>query len=125
MADKVLTEILAAHADALSQKRVNRDMYLRQVSNSKQHEELESLLRLTEQLERTLVPVQPSPAFVKNLIRQLVVTSDKELARPARGYRRWMFIGAAAVGSLLSVVGIVAYLLRNRMQVKTQITSAG
>ena len=118
MTDKVLTEVLAAHADDLNRGKADRKVYLKQAPD--QREELEALLRLTERIKRALVPVQPSPTFVKNLVRQLVVADDKGAARPARGYRREVVIGAAAVGSALSVIGLVAYLVRSRAQVKAQ-----
>ena len=120
MADKVLMGLLAAHADNLNRGKADRKVYLKRAPD--QREELEALLRLAEQIKRALVPVQPSPTFVKNLVRQLVVVDNEE---PARGYRREVVIGAAAVGSALSVVGLIAYLVRSRARVKAPVASTG
>lgn len=120
MADKVLMGLLAAHADNLDRGKADRKVYLKRAPD--QREELEALLRLAEQIKRALVPVQPSPTFVKNLVRQLVVADNKE---PARGYRREVVIGAAAVGSALSVIGLIAYLVRSRARVKAPVASTG
>ena len=119
MADKVLAEVLVAYADDLNKGVAERGAYLKQVPG--QRDELEALLHLTEQLKRALVPIRPSLKFVNNLAQQLAVGSDMESS--VRSHRRGIFIGAAAVGSALSVIGLVAYLVRSRMQVKTQVAS--
>lgn len=123
MAGKVLVETLIAYADDLNQGLVDREIYLRQVPDRRG--ELEALLRLTDRLKQALVPVRPSATFVKSLARQWVRADRGEMARTARDYRREIFLGAAAVGSALSVIGLVAYLVRNRGQVKTQVASTG
>jgi hypothetical protein len=123
MADKVLVETLIAYADDLNQGLVDREIYLRQVPDRRG--ELEALLRLTDRLKQALVPVRPSATFVKGLARQWVRADGGEMSRTARDYRRGIFLGAAAVGSALSVIGLVAYLVRNREQVKTQVASTG
>lgn len=123
MTDRELTEVLAAHADDLTRGQINREICLKRVPDRR--EELETLLRLAEQVKSSLVPVQPSPTFVRNLVRQLVLADDEESARPAHGYRREVVIGAAAVGSALSVIGVVAYLVRNWAQIKARVGSAG
>ncbi len=120
MNDNTLMEVLAAYADDLNNGRADRETCLRQFSG--RHEELKTLLHLAEQVKQVLVPVEPSPTFVQKLLRQLVVADGQE---QARSYRREVVIGAAAVGSVLSVIGIVAYLLRNRTEMKVQATSAG
>lgn len=125
MSDKALAEALMSYADDLNQGQVDRQVYLEKVSG--RDEELETLLHLTEQIKRALVPVYPSPTFVKNLARQLAAVDDKNVARLGlmRGHRREVFIGAAALGSALSVLGLVAYLVRSRMQVKARVASTG
>lgn len=123
MADKVLVETLMAYADDLNQGMVDREIYLSQVPDRRY--ELEALLRLTDRLKQALVPVRPSATFVKSLARQWVRADCPEMPRTARDYRRGIFLGAAAVGSALSVIGLVAYLVRNREQVKTQVAPTG
>lgn len=124
MTDKVLAEVLMAYADDLNNKgMVERETYLSQVPD--QRDELEALLRLTERIKQALVPVRPLPTFVKNLTRQWATADRGKTARTARGHRREIFIGAAAVGSALSVIGLVTYLIRSRAQIKTQVASTG
>jgi hypothetical protein len=122
MNDKEVAEVLMAYADDLNRGAVDREKYLERVSGH--GDELEALLHLTERLKRTLVPIRPSLTFVNNLARQLAFSGGGEAEYKARGHRREIFIGAAAIGSALSVIGLVAYLIRNRMQVKTQVASA-
>jgi hypothetical protein len=121
MTEKGLAKVLPAHADTGRRDKVGRKV--RPLRARSQIEEAE-ILRLAEQLKRALVPVQPSPRFVQNLLRQLVMNDEKEPTRSAHRYRRGVVIGAAAVGSALSVVGIVAYLLRNRFHMKARVASA-
>jgi hypothetical protein len=122
MNDKEIAEVLMAYADDLNRGAVDRGKYLERVSGH--GDELEALLHLAERLKRTLVPIRPSLTFVNDLARQLAFSGSGEAEHAARGHRREIFIGAAAIGSALSVIGLVAYLVRNRMQVKTQVASA-
>jgi hypothetical protein len=99
---------------------------------------LASVLDLSRELSGVLVAIQPRPEFREELYGHLMVEarrqralrtlslpvgSDSALEKPAtivrrlspsygRGNRRW-FIGAAAVGSAASLVGLLAY-VRNR-----------
>ncbi len=123
MTDKALAQVLMAHADDLNREAADREFYLRRIPDRRA--ELEVLLHLTEQIKQTLVSVQPSPTFVQDLARQLAVTDNSRVERPLQDHRREIFIGAAAVGSALSVIGLVAYLVRSRIQVKTQVASTG
>lgn len=112
-----------AYADDLNKGGKGQEFYLRQISD--QSTESEVLLQLMERIRQTLVPVQPSPTFVKDLARQLAVNENGRAKHPIQDHWREIFIGVAAVGSALSVIGLVAYLLRNRMQVKTPVASIG
>lgn len=112
-----------AYADDLNRGGGDREFYLRQIPD--QCTEPEVLLQLTERIRQTLVPVQPSPTFVKDLARQLAVNDNGMAKLSIQDHWREIFIGVAAVGSALSVIGLVAYLLRNRMQVKTPVASIG
>jgi len=123
MAGKALVEALLAYADDLNRGMAHRETYLSQVPD--QRDELEALLRLTERLKQALVPVRPSATFVETLAQQWVVADGEKVMQMVRAHRREIFIGAAAVGSALSVIGLVAYLVRSRGQVKTPIASTG
>jgi hypothetical protein len=123
MSDKALVEALMAYADDLNSGTVDREVYLRQVPDRR--DELEALLHLTDRLKEALVPVRPSATFVKNLAKRWVKADREKSVRTARGHWREIFIGAAAVGSALSVIGLVAYLVRNRERVEAQVASTG
>jgi hypothetical protein len=71
--------------------------------------ELRKLVRL---LCRTLVPVQPRPAFARALGNQLREQAIKVTVEPEHRWR-WLMVGGL-VGSLLSVLGLVAALLLRR-----------
>lgn len=82
--------------------------------------ELEPLLHLARDLATWLRPIKPRPAFRHDLRRALVSSGYRQLSpslglesleRDAR--RDWM-LSAAAIGSAVSVVGVLAYLWRNR-----------
>jgi hypothetical protein len=110
---KEVREILAAHADELiglqsrNKSRVSRDA------------QVQSLLDLAEQLQGVLVPVQPKAHFQRRLQGELLLEAQERKAEPElsrfRQHRKGILIGAAAVGSVASVVGvIVAFVWRLR-----------
>jgi len=113
MAEKVLIEILASHADQLIKGGAREGDYLCR-------EELGPLLTVAEKVKRALVPVEPAPAFRRRLRKGLLAAAHQRLARQpadrglALGSRRGILIGAAALGSAVSVVGVIAYLVRSR-----------
>ena len=94
---------------------------------------LAALLDLSRELSRVLVPVRPRPEYREELYRRLLAEAHRQealrlLSLPAgstpelaasqtihwlgpgdrSGGRRWI-IGAAAVGSAASLVGLLAY----------------
>jgi hypothetical protein len=123
MTDKLLAEVLTAYTDDLNRGIASREIYLAQ--ETEKQDELQALLYLAERLKRTLVSVQPSAKFVQNLGCQLAAIGHGKTMRVVRDHWREIFVGAAAVGSAISVIGLVAYLVRNRAQVKTPIASTG
>lgn len=123
MKDKRLTQALAVYADDLNRGLSNREACLRQFPD--RSGELEAWLDITEQIQQALVPVQPSTAFVKDLARQLTDIGGRTVEGAVRDRWQGLFIGVAAIGSALSVIGLVAYLVRNRGQVKPQVISMG
>ncbi|MBN1956013.1 MAG: hypothetical protein JW900_13315 [Anaerolineae bacterium] len=72
-----------------------------------------ALVELTGRLERAMVPVEPSTAFVRSLGRELIAASRRS-QRAARRLRYGLLIGAAALGSAASVAGVVTFLLLRR-----------
>jgi hypothetical protein len=84
--------------------------------------ELRKLVRL---LCKTLVPVQPRPAFVRSLQTDLEEAASELLV--IRQERVWWLLMGGVLGTLLSLLGLLAALLlrrRNgRMHAKKPLTS--
>ncbi len=116
MQDKMIAEVLAAHADYLiDNEAASGEEYLGLFPAYRA--ELTSLLRIAERVRAALAPVTPSPAFESGLKQDLLVAAIRRAAERSDERsvsflrRRHVLIGAAAVGSALSVAGIVAALL--------------
>ena len=129
MADREWIEILATHADKLNAGVNEEAAYLAMLS---EHQDtLQPLLALARKVKDALAPVEPDPAFCENLRLSLLAAARQRLVsrlsstksqRPTylfRRHRREILIGAAAVGSVVSVAGIVAYWIHTRAA-KTQ-----
>ena len=102
-------EILAAHADQLDES----------PSLLTQNDRVAGLLDLAEQLTGILVPVQPDPDFRRRLHGDLILRAQNRQVELEPGlfqqHRKGILIGAAALGSVASVVGvIIAFALRIR-----------
>jgi hypothetical protein len=123
MADRKLIEVLATHADKLNVGTDEEAEYLATVP--KHQDTLWPLLSLARKVKDALAPVEPDPAFRENLRLGLLAAARQRLAsrlgsksqRPVHLFRRRrkeILIGAAALGSVVSVAGIVAYWLHAR-----------
>lgn len=66
-----------------------------------------------------LIPVEPSQQFVRELGRSLTATAARSRQSLVRRYRMAIVIGAAAFGSLASVVGIAVLIVRQRSRIRT------
>lgn len=111
MDDLRIEDILSAQADRLNQGQREP------MAPPESTDELVTLMQLAEQAQRALAPVEPSPVFVKHLGRQLVSKMSEGSRQMSRQARRAILIVAAALGSVVSVVsaiGIVIYLIRQR-----------
>ncbi|HDH09449.1 MAG TPA: hypothetical protein ENF84_00755 [Chloroflexi bacterium] len=117
MNDKVLIEILASHADRLIKGEAREGDYLAMFPDRR--EELGPLLTVAEKVKRALVPVEVAPAFRQRLRKGLLAAAHQKLAQQTadRGFalapRKGVLLGAAALGSAVSVVGVIAYLIRS------------
>jgi hypothetical protein len=115
MSDNVVVEVLAAHADHLMGDGPESEDYLNLFPAYRA--ELTPLLGIAERVKAALVPVTPSPAFEAGLKQDLLEAAiqraeeKEEKKRVSFLRRRGVLIGAAAVGSALSVAGIIAALL--------------
>jgi len=115
MSDNVVVEVLAAHADHLMGDGAESEEYLNLFPAYRA--ELTPLLGVAERVKAALVPVSASAAFEASLKQDLLAAAikraeeEEEKTRGSFLRRRGVLIGAAAVGSALSVAGIVAALL--------------
>jgi hypothetical protein len=115
MPDNVVVELLAAHADGLISDGADGEDYLNLFPAYRS--ELTPLLGIAERVKAALVPVEPSPAFEAGLKKDLLAAAiqraeeEGQKKRISFLHRRGVLIGAAAVGSALSVAGIIAALL--------------
>ena len=123
MADREWIEILATHADKLNAGANEETEYLATLPEHR--DTLQPLLALARKVKDALVSVEPAPAFCENLRLSLLAAAHQRLAsrlgsksrRPVhlfRRHRKEILIGAAALGSVVSVAGIVAYWVHAR-----------
>ncbi|MBC8449177.1 MAG: hypothetical protein H8D78_15635 [Chloroflexi bacterium] len=119
MDERMLAEVLAAHADQLVRGEAREAEYLALFPDYRK--ELALLLELARRVKDTLALVQPSEAFRRRLHQELSTTGRRRLTASLPSERpRWRqpwVIGAAALGSaisLASAVGVVAYLRRSK-----------
>jgi hypothetical protein len=130
MADREWIEILATHADKLNAGGNEEAEYL--AALPEHQDTLEPLLALARKVKDALAPVEPDPAFCENLRLSLLAAAHQRLAsrlslraegstraqRPVhlfRRHRKGILIGAAALCSVVSVAGIVAYWIHTRV----------
>jgi len=106
--ERRVTEILAAHAERLT----NSSAPPVELSPG-EAAYVGPLMEIAERLKETLVPVEPPAAFVRSLGRELVEAARRRHAAAQR-FRRGILIGAAALGSALSVAGVVTLVLLRR-----------
>ena len=115
---KVEREILAAHADQLNDGLRGTAAYPPMTAD--QHSVLAPFLQLAEWLSETLVAVEPSPAFVQKLSQELALAATQSQLSLVERYRKAILVGAATLGSALSLVGLVLfYLFRQRDTAQT------
>lgn len=126
MEEKVLAEILAAHADQLKKGQGKGSDYLAMFPEYR--EKLKPLLETAEKVKEVLAPVEPTPAFCQSLHEDLLAAARRKLAgevpQLARSPGRQTIIRAAALGSAVSVAGAIAYFIRSRAAAETQSASA-
>jgi hypothetical protein len=94
-------EVLAVHAEALA----GQPGVMQQASMAEERGQLAPLFQLAEQLHQTMQPVQPAAAFVRSLGKELTINARRQIALTKR-LRRATLIGAAALGSLLSIASV-------------------
>jgi hypothetical protein len=125
MDEKRKAELLAVYVESLS----GGPAAVRKIElTEEEREHLAPLFQLAERLQQSIRPVRPAPAFARSLGNELVNDARRQLTLRKRT-RRVMMIGAAAVGSLVSiasVVGAIIFLIRRlRAQTQTQHAPTG
>ena len=111
METKQEREVLAAHADYLVGVRDGPPAGLTR------NDRIQGLLDLAEQLQGILQPVAPDTHYRRRLHGELLLEAQRRQADTEvsvfQQHRKGILIGAAAVGSIASVVGVViAFVLR-------------
>jgi hypothetical protein len=112
---KAIENILALHADALA-----RGQHTLPTLPVDTDTELLNLLSLAEFINETLVPVRPDPGFVRRLGKGLLSTARQGRKTLTLRARRAAVVGAAMLGSLVSVasaVGLIVYMIKHRVRV--------
>src|SRR5512137_2719084 len=126
MKDRIAADLLAAHADRLVGGQVEPATL--PDASGEQLASIQMLMQLAERTQRTLAPVQPPPAFVHQLGRQLIATTSAGRKAVTRRTRSAILVIAAALGSAVSVasaVGIVIYVIRHRGRVRPERAISG
>jgi hypothetical protein len=96
-------EVLAAHAEKL----IDQTGAIPQLDiTDEERGRVAPLFQLAERLQHSMQPVQPSASFVRSLGRELVDQAKRQMTVTKR-LRRAVVIGAAALGSLLSIASVV------------------
>ncbi|MFN2167287.1 MAG: hypothetical protein ACK2U9_13610 [Anaerolineae bacterium] len=108
-----IIDTLAVHADQLLRSGVPPR------PRTARHDQIQGLLDLAEQVQGILVPVEPDANFRRRLHGELILEAQRRATEPEVGllqqHRTGIIIGAAAIGSVASVVGvIIAFVLRWR-----------
>lgn len=122
MDTREVREILAAHADEMVSPNSGPS------PGFSRHARVQGLLDLAEQVQGILVPVEPGVNFRRRLHGDLVLEAQRRQsereANPLVQHRKGILIGAAAVGSVASVAGLViAFVLRYRHKGATHIAT--
>ena len=73
---------------------------------------------MAELVGAALIPVEPSQQFVTELGRGLSRAASRSRQSLVRRYRTAILVGAALFGSLASVVGVIALIVRQRSRVR-------
>ena len=103
MNEKRADEILSAHVDRLAghgEPTLHFDL------SDEEQNRMAPLFQLAERLQQSMQPIQPSPDFVRSLGKELVDHARRQV-RVTKRLRRSALIGAAALGSLLSIASVV------------------
>ena len=119
MDNHLMLEVLWAHADGLNRNHNGLD-YLSMFPHYR--DELAPLFELAARIKTVLIPLQANQAFRQGLHHDLLVAARhrEEDERSMFRMPRWEWvIGAAAIGSAMSIAGMVAYIRHSRSEEET------
>ena len=103
MNEKHVEKMLAVYTEGL----IDPSAAVRQIDiTDEERSRLAPLFQLGERLQYSMQPVQPSADFVRSLGKELVDHARRQV-RLTKRLRRAALIGAAALGSLLSIASVV------------------
>lgn len=114
MKKRELQNILTEHADQLITGRDQTEAFIRQ--HADQSPELAQLLRLAQRICTVLIPVSPRATFIQQLQQDLLQVDQQMAVAIPESDRRPTWIGAATLGSLLSLIGLLLFLRRQRIR---------
>jgi len=102
---------LAQHADLLNAGEDRTSAYVRQFDLG---EEAASLLQLARSAKKALKPVDPRIGFREQLYHELMQLDPRYTLTATGRVGRKAWVGAATIGSLISLAGLVFWLRRQR-----------
>ena len=105
-------EILTAHADRLNAG--FRGVAAYPAMTPDQQRALAPLLELAEWIAEAIVPVEPSPLFVRRLGQLLAEAASQRQLPLLERYRLMILVTAATLGSAVPLVGLLLYFFRQR-----------
>lgn len=116
MRKKRAANVLIAHADELIGR--PKAMHNLEVTDA-ERAQLAPLFQVAERLRNDMILVKPSAAFIHSLGKELANTAKHQIA-VTRRMRRGVLIGAAAVGSLVSIASIVGAIVLVVMRLRAR-----
>lgn len=117
MNEERIAQALAAYVDQEEREQTPSEL------TASEREQLTALTQLSDRLERRMHPVSPPPTFVQSLHEELVEEAEEQLQQREHR-RRLAMIGAAIVGSVVSVASLIGTIvvvvkwLRTRTQAR-------
>jgi len=115
MSNRTVRDMLAAQADALTTGQ-NPAQWLPPTAES-EDAAVRALMQLAERTRDALSPVQPNPAFVRQLSQQLIVTASESRQAVTRRTRNTLLLLAEMLGSavfIAAALAIMIHVLRRR-----------
>lgn len=115
MKKRLLVDLLVGYADSLIGRESQGIELVRQMAQPYSDDPLlDELLELTDDLAALLVPVRPSPEFIRRLGTSLAAAAAPSELIIGQPSNRKLWIGAILSGSVVSALGVLLLLWRRR-----------